>query len=162
MKKLLICLALAFSLVTLGACGKNESAKPTSSTNNHQSKGQGQVTLVLKTEKESKKKSVEFKKGDTVLDVLKEIYPVQENDGFITEIDGISQDKEKGIYWMFDVNGKSVRKLLINLKFKMVMKSNSTKKSIIKILDSNSESFFIKFGNRTNNFLIKVRKLKNS
>ena len=32
MKKLLICLALAFSLVTLGACGKNESAKPTSST----------------------------------------------------------------------------------------------------------------------------------
>ena len=26
MKKLLICLALAFSLVTLGACGKNESA----------------------------------------------------------------------------------------------------------------------------------------
>ncbi len=61
MKKLLICLALAFSLVTLGACGKNESAKPTSSTNNHQS-SQGQVTLILKTEKESKKKSVEFKK----------------------------------------------------------------------------------------------------
>ena len=95
MKKLLICLALAFSLVTLGACGKNESAKPTSSTNNHQSKGQGQVTLILKTEKESKKKSVEFKKGDTVLDVLKEIYPVQENDGFITEIDGIKFYQEK-------------------------------------------------------------------
>ena len=89
MKKLLIYLALAFSLVTLAACGKNEAAKPTSSTNNHQSKVQGQVTLILKTEKESKKKSVEFKKGDTVLDVLKEIYPVQENDGFITEIDGI-------------------------------------------------------------------------
>ena len=106
MKKLLIYLALAFSLVTLAACGKNEATKPTNSTNNHQSKVQGQVTLILKTEKESKKKSVEFKKGDTVLDVLKEIYPVQENDGFITEIDGISQDKEKGIYWMFDVNGK--------------------------------------------------------
>lgn len=162
MKKLLICLALAFSLVTLGACGKNESAKPTSSTNNHQSKGQGQVTLILKTEKESKKKSVEFKKGDTVLDVLKEIYPVQENDGFITEIDGISQDKEKGIIGCLMSMEKSVRKLLINLKFKMVMKSNSTKKSIIKILDSNSESFFIKFGNRTNNFLIKVRKLQNN
>ena len=92
MKKLLICLALAFSLVTLGACGKNESAKPTSSTNNHQSK------------------------GDTVLDVLKEIYPVQENDGFITEIDGISQDKEKGIYWMFDVNGKIGEKAANQLK----------------------------------------------
>ena len=82
----------------------------------NQSKGQGQVTLILKTEKESKKKSVEFKKGDTVLDVLKEIYPVQENDGFITEIDGISQDKEKGIYWMFDVNGKIGEKAANQLK----------------------------------------------
>ena len=57
-----------------------------------------QVTLILKTDKESKKKSVEIQKGDTVLDVLEEVYPVQENDGFITEIDGISQDKDKGIY----------------------------------------------------------------
>ena len=30
-----------------------------------------------------------------MLDVLEEVYPVQENDGFITEIDGISQDKEQ-------------------------------------------------------------------
>ena len=35
---------------------KIEAAKLTSSTNNHQSKVQGQVTLILKTEKESKKK----------------------------------------------------------------------------------------------------------
>ena len=46
------------------------------------------MTLILKTDKESKKKSVEIQKGDTVLDVLEEVYPVQENDGFITEIDG--------------------------------------------------------------------------
>ena len=91
MKKLLTYIFLALSLVTLAACGKNEAAKLTSSTNNHQSKVQGQVTLILKTDKESKKKSVEIQKGDTVLDVLEEVYPVQENDGFITEIDGISQ-----------------------------------------------------------------------
>ena len=54
---------LALSLVTLAACGKNEAAKLTSSTNNHQSKVQGQVTLILKTEKESKKKSVEIQPG---------------------------------------------------------------------------------------------------
>ena len=41
-----------------------------------------------------------------MLDVLEEVYPVQENDGFITEIDGISQDKDKAFNWMFDVNGK--------------------------------------------------------
>ena len=54
-EKLLTYLFLALSLVTLAACGKNEAAKLTSSTNNHQSKVQGQVTLILKTEKESKK-----------------------------------------------------------------------------------------------------------
>ena len=86
MKKLLTYIFLALSLVTLAACGKNEAAKLTSSTNNHQSKVQGQVTLILKTDKESKKKSVEIQKGDTVLDVLEEVYPVQENDGFITLI----------------------------------------------------------------------------
>ena len=116
MKKLSTYLFLALSLVTLAACGKNEAAKLTSSTNNHQSKVQGQVTLILKTEKESKKKSVEIQKGDTVLDVLEEVYPVQENDGFITEIDGISQDKDKGIYWMFDVNGKLGEKAANQLK----------------------------------------------
>ena len=29
-----------------------------------------------------------------------------ENDMLHHWIDGISQDKDKGIYWMFDVNGK--------------------------------------------------------
>ena len=79
-----------------------------------------------------------------MISLLKEIYPVQENDGFITEIDGISQERRRGFIGCLMSMEKSVRKLLINLKFKMVMKSNSTKKSIIKILDSNSESFFYK------------------
>ena len=35
---------------------------------------------------------------------------------FITEIDGISQDKDKGIYWMFDVNGKLGEKAANQLK----------------------------------------------
>ena len=47
MKKIATYIFLALSLVTLAACGKNEAAKLTSSTNNHQSKVQGQVTLIL-------------------------------------------------------------------------------------------------------------------
>ena len=151
MKKLLTYIFLALSLVTLAACGKNEAAKLTSSTNNHQSKVQGQVTLILKTDKESKKKSVEIQKGDTVLDVLEEVYPVQENDGFITEIDGISQDKDNlyvvakvAIIGCLMLMGNLVKKQPTNLRLKMAMKSNSIKKSIIKILNSVSESFFNK------------------
>ena len=115
MKKILTYMVLALSLVTLVACGKSEAAKLTR-TSSQQSQSQGKVTLILKTEKESKKKSVNIQKGDTVLDVLEEVYPVQENDGFITEIDGISQDKDKGIYWMFDVNGKLGEKAANQLK----------------------------------------------
>lgn len=115
MKKILTYMVLALSLVTLVACGKSEVAKLTR-TSSQQSQSQGKVTLILKTEKESKKKSVNIQKGDTVLDVLEEVYPVQENDGFITEIDGISQDKDKGIYWMFDVNGKLGEKAANQLK----------------------------------------------
>lgn len=115
MKKILSYIVLALSLVTLVACGKSEAAKLTR-TSSLQSQSQGKVTLILKTEKESKKKAVNIQKGDTVLDVLEEVYPVQENDGFITEIDGISQDKDKGIYWMFDVNGKLGEKAANQLK----------------------------------------------
>ena len=96
----------------------------------------------MKQIRKSKKKSVEIQKGDTVLDVLEEVYPVQENDGFITEIDGISQDKDKGIYWMFDVNGKLGEKQPTNLRLKMAMNSNSIKKSIIKILNSCFRVFY--------------------
>ena len=115
MKKILSYIVLALSLVTLVAFGKSEAAKLTR-TSSQQSQSQGKVTLILKTEKESKKKAVNIQKGDTVLDVLEEVYPVQENDGFITEIDGISQDKDKGIYWMFDVNGKLGEKAANQLK----------------------------------------------
>ena len=115
MKKILSYIVLALSLVTLVACGKSEAAK-LRRTSSQQSQSQGKVTLILKTEKESKKKAVNIQKGDTVLDVLEEVYPVQENDGFITEIDGISQDKDKGIYWMFDVNGKLGEKAANHLK----------------------------------------------
>ncbi len=63
--------------------------------------------------------------------------------GFITEIDGISQDKDKGIYWMFDVNGKLGEKAANNLRLKMAMKSNFHQESIIKILNL-LQSLFIK------------------
>lgn len=117
MKKIFSYFVLSLSLVTLVACGKSEAAKLTR-TSSQQSQSQGKVTLILKTEKESKKKAVNIQKGDTVLDVLEGVYPVQENDGFITEIDGISQDKDKGIYWMFDVNGKLGEKAANQLKVK--------------------------------------------
>lgn len=144
MKKLLTYLFLALSIVTLAACGKNEAAKLTSSTNNHQSKVQGQVTLILKTEKESKKKSVEIQKGDTVLDVLEEVYPVQEMMASSLRLMVFLKIKIGASIGCLMLMGNLVKKQPTNLRLKMAMKSNSIKKSIIKILNSVSESFFNK------------------
>ena len=107
---------------------KNESAKPTSSTNNHQSKVQGQVTLILKTDKESKKKSVEIQKGDTVLDVLEEVYPVQENDGLSLRLMVFLKIKIRASIGCLMLMGNLVKKQPTNLRLKMAMKSNSIKK----------------------------------
>lgn len=61
---------------------------------------------------------VVYHKGDTVLDVLKANYKVKEKDGFITSIDGISQDETKGLYWMFKVNNKLAPKAANQIKVK--------------------------------------------
>ena len=150
MKKLSTYLFLALSLVTLAACGKNEAAKLTSSTNNHQSKVQGQVTLILKTEKESKKKSVEIQKGDTVLDVLEEssfwkrYILFKKMMASSLRLMVFLKIKIRASIGCLMLMGNLVKKQPTNLRLKMAMKSNSIKKSIIKILNSVSEFFFYK------------------
>lgn len=118
MKKITTLILTLVALVTLAACGQSEASNLTSSTTSQQTDIKGQVTLILQTDIESKKKSVDIKEGYTVMDVLKDVYEVKENGGFITEIDGISQDADQGIYWMFDVNGKLGEKMANQLKVK--------------------------------------------
>ncbi|WP_026771234.1 DUF4430 domain-containing protein [Sediminibacillus sp. JSM 1682029] len=51
-------------------------------------------------------KEVEIEEGAILLDVMKENFEVEEADGFITSIEGVSQNEEKGKYWMYTVNGE--------------------------------------------------------
>lgn len=52
------------------------------------------------------------------MDVLKANYKVKEKGGFITAIDGLSQDEKAGRYWMFDVNNKLAPKSADKIKVK--------------------------------------------
>jgi len=47
---------------------------------------------------------VDVEEGAILMDVLKENFDIEEDDGFITAIDGIENDEEEGKYWMYDVN----------------------------------------------------------
>ncbi len=54
-----------------------------------------------------RKKKWSFKKGDDLLTILKQNFEVEEDDGFITSLEGHSQDEKNQTYWMFTVDGKS-------------------------------------------------------
>ncbi|HEL2203082.1 TPA: DUF4430 domain-containing protein [Streptococcus suis] len=53
---------------------------------------------------------VTAEEGDSVMDVLKEHHDIVEDNGLITEIDGVSQDTSTNTYWMYKVNGQMADK----------------------------------------------------
>lgn len=112
MKKLYEFLVLTGIVLFLAACSDSESNSSAKTSEDFQ------VRLIVKTGSDKTDEKVSFKKGDTVMDVLKANYKVKEKDGFITAIDGLSQDKKAGRYWMFDVNNKLASKSADKIKVK--------------------------------------------
>ncbi|WP_226034648.1 DUF4430 domain-containing protein [Aquibacillus saliphilus] len=50
---------------------------------------------------------IAFEEGAVLMDVMKDNFDVEGTDqGFITSIEGISQDDESGKYWMYSINGE--------------------------------------------------------
>lgn len=49
-------------------------------------------------------KEIEIEEGAILMDVLKENFDIEEEDGFITAIDGIKQDEEEQRGWIYYVN----------------------------------------------------------
>lgn len=47
-----------------------------------------------------------FETGATLMEVLQANLDIEESDGFITSINGLSQDATTNHYWLFNVNGK--------------------------------------------------------
>ena len=65
-----------------------------------------QLASNQKEEVKTSQKGV-FKKGDDLLSILKRNFEVEEDNGFITSLEGHSQDEKNQLYWMFTVDGKS-------------------------------------------------------
>lgn len=51
-------------------------------------------------------KEVDVEEGAILLDVLNENFDIEEDEGFITVIDGVEDDQGEGKFWMYDVNGE--------------------------------------------------------
>ncbi len=100
MKKYILSLIALLATIFLVACQQTDI----------DAENQYQATVTIQLADEEIEKTVTVEEGDSVMDVLEENFTVEENDGFVTSIDGIGQDTTKGVYWMYDVNGEMAQK----------------------------------------------------
>lgn len=102
MKKRLLSIALLLTVVlTFVGCKSNSNTDSTSS------EYKLQATIELIEDGESfKKETLSFNEGEKLLDVIKRNLEVEEKDGFITSIDGHTQDEDSNKYWLYTVNGE--------------------------------------------------------
>ena len=87
--------------VTLTTTATQESVAPVEQT----------ATIILQEDgKEITKEVVSFEPGAVVFDVMDEHFEIIHQDGFITSIDGMTQDEAANKYWLYDINGEMALK----------------------------------------------------
>ncbi|KXT78579.1 Additional lipoprotein component of putative cobalamin ECF transporter [Streptococcus sp. DD13] len=99
------------AVVSLSACSQTTDQTQASSKESVTSHSTSQSLLkatitVTDYEKKETKTDVEFEEGQSLMEVLKAHFTIVEENGLITSINGVSQDKDKGIYWMYKVNNE--------------------------------------------------------
>ncbi len=110
MKKFAFSFSLLLASATLVACSSNVSS-PAKAPASSQSTVvdddlMAQATILVTANDKTTEKEVTFEVGDSVMDVLEDNFMVEEEDGLVTAIDGVSQNPEKNTYWMYKVNDK--------------------------------------------------------
>ncbi|MGP4076977.1 DUF4430 domain-containing protein [Halobacillus sp. K22] len=102
--------AVLLTAGTLSGCGtqKEEQANAVQEEEKQEvsvqieiSKNNGEETLA------DKELSVE--EGATLLNVMEDNFEVEQSDGFINSIEGISGDQEKKMAWMYTINGEEAQ-----------------------------------------------------
>lgn len=106
MKKRFVFLWTLLAAFFLTACGQTSTTTPAQSTGVQATTVTIQVTANDKTTKHQ----AIFEQGDSVMDVLDDYYNVEDEDGLITAIDGVSQNPSTNTYWMYKINGEMASK----------------------------------------------------
>lgn len=78
-----------------------------------------EATIVLQEDgKDFANQKVTFETGENLLEVLQKTFKVEEEKGFITEIEGRKQNQEKQKYWLFTIDGESATKGAAEIELK--------------------------------------------
>ena len=102
-KNKLLFIFLIFSLsVFFVGCNKTAKDIGTDSTTKDFS-----ISIVVKDhDEEIFNKEIEVVSGKILLSILNENLKIEEENGFITSIEGRSQNPEENIYWLYFINGE--------------------------------------------------------
>ena len=102
-KNKLLFMFLIFSLsVFFVGCNKTDKDIVTDSTTKDFS-----ISIVVKDhDEEIFNKEIEVVSGKILLSILNENLKIEEENGFITSIEGRSQNPEENIYWLYFINGE--------------------------------------------------------
>ncbi|MBO0481174.1 DUF4430 domain-containing protein [Candidatus Enterococcus courvalinii] len=118
MKKIIYSLfVIVIGLGILGGCSSN--IEKTSSSQLSSSVQQQEATIVLQEDgKEFANQKVDFETGENLLEVLQKTFKVEEEKGFITEIEGHKQNQTGQKYWLFTIDGESATKGAAEIELK--------------------------------------------
>lgn len=113
MKKRYLFFVLVVCLMIFSGCGSKQAGTTASSSAEKTVSSRKKTTetasiTLLDGDKELSKKEVKFEDGQSLYDVLKEVYSVEDDDGMITSIDGHAQDEKSNKYWVFTINDEQV------------------------------------------------------
>lgn len=113
MKKQWIVFLLGISMISLAACTDTKTTKENqvSQSTSTSLVAEQKATIILQEDgKELSSKTIEVTEGQSVYDALKKSFAIEDQDGFITKIDGKEQDPAANKYWMYTINGQEASK----------------------------------------------------
>ncbi|WEL46753.1 DUF4430 domain-containing protein [Enterococcus casseliflavus] len=109
MKKVFVVFMLVSTLLVATGC-QQASVTPESTQQSSLKQEQGTATIVIQNQEAVTSKEVTFRENESLLEVMKENFAIKEKDGFITSIDGISQDQKANLFWVYTVNDEMTDK----------------------------------------------------
>ncbi|MBH0229631.1 DUF4430 domain-containing protein [Halobacillus yeomjeoni] len=110
MKKMyVLLLSVLLAGGVLSGCGTVQ--QDGSQANASQQEEKEEISVVVKITKQNGEEKlvdqeISVEEGSTLMELMKENFDVEESEGFINEIEGISMNQEKKMAWMYTINGE--------------------------------------------------------